>query len=98
MVDISPWLVYLVRPVSSESSYLICLSKFILILGYLTGVISGPNHKWLNNMDQNGVQVNQDGVFLVIVNSYFGDSALVNHREMSVMFEKVKLLQQRWLY
>lgn len=55
----------------------------------------GPSHRWVN-MNQNGQPINQDGIFLVLVNAYFGDSTWISSRERTIMFEKVKLLQHRF--
>ncbi|ONK63850.1 uncharacterized protein A4U43_C07F19580 [Asparagus officinalis] len=56
----------------------------------------GPNHRWLNYMDQNGVPVNKDGILLVLMNAYIEDSALNSNRNCAAMFEKVKFLKQRF--
>jgi len=66
----------------------------LYLLWNLTFAIVGPNHQWLNYRD--GQSFSQDGIFLVLVNACFGDPTFIGHRERIIMYEKVKMLQQRY--
>uniref|UniRef100_A0A1D1YEQ4 Putative ATP synthase subunit, mitochondrial n=1 Tax=Anthurium amnicola TaxID=1678845 RepID=A0A1D1YEQ4_9ARAE len=56
----------------------------------------GPNYCWLNKEDKNMAQLNKGGSYLVLVGVFFEDAVLNCRRERIVMFERVKLLQQRY--
>ncbi|KAA8550640.1 hypothetical protein F0562_002324 [Nyssa sinensis] len=55
----------------------------------------GPCHRWFNKTEDSRDFYKRDGVFLVLGGAFLGDS-LESGRDPNVMFEKVKLLQQRY--
>ncbi|KHG18799.1 NHL repeat-containing protein 2 [Gossypium arboreum] len=56
---------------------------------------SGPNHCWLNKVDENKEFLKKDGTLLVVAGRFFQNSEKVGCNP-AVIFEKVKLLQQRF--
>nr|KJB42449.1 hypothetical protein B456_007G153600 [Gossypium raimondii] len=56
---------------------------------------SGPNHCWLNKVDENKEFLKKDGTFIVVAGRFFQNSEKVGCNP-AVIFEKVKLLQQRF--
>ncbi|KAK8326952.1 hypothetical protein V6Z12_A11G151600 [Gossypium hirsutum] len=57
--------------------------------------LQGPNHCWLNKVDENKEFLKKDGNFLVVAGRFFQNSEKVGCNP-AVIFEKVKLLQQRF--
>ncbi|KAB2003706.1 hypothetical protein ES319_D11G149600v1 [Gossypium barbadense] len=57
--------------------------------------LQGPNHCWLNKVDENKEFLNKDGTFIVVAGRFFQNSEKVGCNP-AVIFEKVKLLQQRF--
>ncbi|XP_021274503.1 uncharacterized protein LOC110409476 [Herrania umbratica] len=60
--------------------------------------LQGPHHCWLNRVDENKDSLKKDGTFLIVATRFFENSEKVGC-DVVVIFEKVKLLQQRfpWL-
>ncbi|PPR94288.1 hypothetical protein GOBAR_AA26393 [Gossypium barbadense] len=57
--------------------------------------LQGPNHCWLNKVDENKEFLKKDGTLLVVAGRFFQNSEKVGCNP-AVIFEKVKLLQQRF--
>ncbi|KAG4120426.1 hypothetical protein ERO13_D11G143350v2 [Gossypium hirsutum] len=57
--------------------------------------LQGPNHCWLNKVDENKEFLKKDGTFIVVAGRFFQNSEKVGCNP-AVIFEKVKLLQQRF--
>ncbi|XP_043721954.1 uncharacterized protein LOC122669282 isoform X3 [Telopea speciosissima] len=55
---------------------------------------TGPYHCWLNKCEGKK-EFDRDGVFLVLVDAFLEDSLLLD-TDRAIMFERVKLLQQRY--
>nr|CAD1840902.1 unnamed protein product [Ananas comosus var. bracteatus] len=56
--------------------------------------LEGPNYCWLNNTNGSRKYFNQEGLFLSLMYSAAEYSA--RYRELSIQFERLKLLQQRF--
>ncbi|MBA0715359.1 hypothetical protein Golax_014260 [Gossypium laxum] len=57
--------------------------------------LQGPNHCWLNKVDENKEFLKKGGAFLVVAGRFFQNSEKVGCNP-AVIFEKAKLLQQRF--
>ncbi|KAL5711758.1 hypothetical protein ACHQM5_014003 [Ranunculus cassubicifolius] len=57
--------------------------------------IEGPNHCWLNKVEENKVSFTKTGPFLVLANVFRKDSSELGFDHV-LMFERAKYLQQRY--
>ncbi|XP_042482662.1 uncharacterized protein LOC122063074 isoform X2 [Macadamia integrifolia] len=56
--------------------------------------LEGPFHRWFNKCEGK-TEFDRDGVFLVLAGAFLEDSLLLD-TDRAIMFERVKLLQQRY--
>lgn len=57
----------------------------------------GPYHCWFNKFEGTKNLFKKDGIFLLLSGHFFG-SSLSNGLETVILIEKIKLLQQRYLF
>ncbi|XP_072974965.1 uncharacterized protein [Typha angustifolia] len=76
------------------NNFLASQAKVLTFIKSTFDELEGQNHRWLNNVNGCVKPFNQDGMFLVLLYKSVEDSS--SFRELSIMFERVKLLQQRY--
>ncbi|XP_058101541.1 uncharacterized protein LOC131245837 isoform X2 [Magnolia sinica] len=57
--------------------------------------VEGPHHRWLNRTVESQGSFSRDGIFLVVVGGFLEDPIMFGCDRI-IMFERVKLLQQRY--